>query len=314
MNIREANLEIRRRYKEIEMKKLILTLAISLLLVASAFAATGYSFLEIPVGARQSALGGAGVAFESGPTSAAYNPALTAFADHNSVVLMANRHFGDTRAQFFGATLKSKRFAFSPHYWGTRVGSIEFRDAPTRDPISEFDAINSAVGASAAMQLSKSFALGVTGHYLYQKIHIESSDGYAFDAGGFWQSPVKGLSFGTAVNHLGHVSEFIQDEVILPATLRGGAAYERILRGVGTLLVTAEGAGVRDNTPLYRGGVEYRAPQFVALRAGYTEGLESQGVSFGFGLFYSGVQIDYAYVPYKEELGEGHRFSFELNL
>ena len=177
------------------MNRIIFLITVTLFLSTCAFATTGYSFLEIPVGARQSALGGAGVALESGPTSAAYNPALTAFAEHNSVVLMANQHFGDTRAQFFGTTLRSKRFAFSPHYWGTRVGDIEFRNAPTRDPISKFDAVNSAFGASVATKLTKSLSVGVTGHYLYQKIHVESSDGYAFDGGAFYRSPVKGLSF-----------------------------------------------------------------------------------------------------------------------
>ncbi|RQV94132.1 PorV/PorQ family protein [bacterium] len=296
------------------MNRTILAFIAVLLYCTAAFATTGYTFLEIPVGARQSALGGVGVALESGPTSAAYNPALIAFAKHSSVVLMANRHFGDTRAQFFGATISGKRFSFSPHYWGTRVGDIEYRSAPTRDPISEFDAINSAFGASVATRLTKSFAVGLTGHYLYHKIHVESSDGYAFDAGAFYRSPVKGLSFGAAVNHLGHVSEFIAEDVTLPTTVRGGATYERIIIGAGTFSVTAEGAGVKDNTPLYRGGLEYRAPQFAALRLGYTEGLEAQGMSFGFGLFYSGVQIDYAFIPYKEELGEGHRFSFGLDL
>ena len=116
------------------------------------------------------------------------------------------------------------------------------------------------------------------------------------------------------MNHLGNVSEFIEEDVTLPTTFRGGATYEKIIIGAGTFLVTVEGAGVKDNTPLYRGGLEYRAPQFVALRLGYTEGLDTQGMSFGFGLFHSGVQIDYAFVPYKEDLGEGHRFSFGLNL
>jgi hypothetical protein len=288
-----------------------------LILLTSAsfiFANTGYSFLEIPVGARESALGGSGVALESGPTSATYNPALIAFAEHNSFVLMANRHFGDTRAQFFGAILKSKHFSISPHYWGTRVSDIEFRIDPTREPISEFDAVNSAFGASLAAKLTPTIGIGVTGHYLYQKIHVESSDGFAVDAGGFWETPVNGLAIGAALNHLGRVSEFVAEDVTLPTTIRGGATYEHPIMGSGALLITAEGAGVRDNTPIYRTGVEFRAPQFVALRAGYTEGLEAQGMSFGFGLFHRGVRVDYAFIPYKEELGEGHRFSFGLDL
>jgi len=226
------------------------TILVLLTFAVIASATTGYTFLEIPVGARQSALGGAGVALESGPTSAAYNPAIAALAEHNSVVLMANRHFGDTRAQFFGATLRSKRFSFSPHYWGTRVGDIEFRNAPTRDPISEFDAINSAIGASIATRLSQTFAVGITGHYLYHKIHVESSDGYAFDAGGYWKSPVKGLSFGAAVNHLGRVSEFIEEDVTLPTTARLGATYERIITGAGTVLVVEIVSGDSDSKGL----------------------------------------------------------------
>jgi hypothetical protein len=296
------------------MHKLILSLIAASLITVNAFANTGYSFLEIPVGARESALGGAGVALESGPTSATYNPALVAFADHSSFVLMANRHFGDTRAQFFGATLWSKRFAFSPHYWGTRVSDIEFRTDPTRQPISEFDATNSALGASLATKLTPTISVGVTGHYLYQKIHVESSDGFTVDAGGFWKTPINGLSIGAAINHAGRVSEFVAEDVTLPTTLRGGATYEHRILNSGALLITAEGAGVKDNTPIYRGGIEFRAPQFVALRAGYTEGLEAQGMSFGFGLFHRGVRVDYAFIPYKEELGEGHRFSFGLDL
>lgn len=295
------------------MHKLFVIIALVVLTSVSAFAGTGLAFLEIPVGARESALGGAGVALVTGPTSAAYNPASTAFTKR-SVAIMLNRHFADTRAQYLGFTLRRGRLAITPHYWGTRVSDLEFRDQASRDPISSFDAISSAAGVALGWKLSERFAVGATGRYLYQKIHVEASDGWALDGGVMARDLVPHLTLGLAAQHYGHMSRFVSEEPTLPTTLRAGAAYEKSLGKPGTLLVTAEGQAVKENTPIYHAGIEYRAPEYVALRAGFVEGLEAQQMSFGFGLFLSSFRLDYAFVPYREGLGEGHRFSVGLDL
>ncbi|MBU0509723.1 PorV/PorQ family protein [bacterium] len=277
------------------------------------FAATGLAFLEIPVGGRESALGGCGAALISGPTSATYNPAAVAFSPR-SVALMHTRHFADTRAQFLGFTVRRGKFAISPHYWGTRVADVEYRTSASRDPISTFDAVSSAVGAAVAYEINSRFAAGVTGRYLYQKIHVESSDGFAMDAGLLARELVSGFTLGLSAQHMGQMSEFASERPALPTALRGGAAFERALHNVGSLLVVAEAQAVKDNTPFFRGGIEYRAPDYVALRAGYVEGLDAQDVSFGLGFYVKHIRLDYAFIPYKENLGEGHRFSLALNL
>jgi hypothetical protein len=293
------------------MKRIIVLLI--LMMTASAYAGTGLAFLEIPVGARESALGGAGVALVTGPTSAIYNPATLAFTKRG-VALMHTKHYGDTKAEFIGVTLRAGRFYFSPHYWGTRISDIEYRIGPTQQPISTFDAVNSAVGGSVAYKANENLSFGLTGHYLYQKIQIESSDGWSLDAGASYKPPVDGLLLGLAVNHLGHVNEFVTEKPKLPTTLRGGASYKHSLHNLGHLLVTAEGLGIYENSPQFKGGIEYCAPDYVALRVGYVTGLEAQGISLGLGLFFKQFHLDYAFIPYKEELGEGHRFSLGLDL
>ncbi len=299
--------------KKINVSKIGLILIFIILAAANARAGTGLAFLEIPVGGRESALGGSGAALITGPTSATYNPAAVAFTPR-SVALMHTRHFGDTRAQFVGVTIRHGRFAISPHYWGTRVADIEYRTAPTREPISNFDAINSAVGAATAMQFGKYFSAGITGRYLYQKIHVESADGFAMDAGLIANEFVRGLTLGLAMQHMGRMNHFITESPQLPTTLRGGAAYVHRLPKIGSVMAVAEAQAVRDNTPLFKGGLEYRAPDYVALRIGYVEGLEAQDVSFGFGVFIRQFRLDYAYIPYRESLGEGHRFSLAMNI
>ena len=295
------------------MRRLIFAFVMLLAVVSMSAGGTGLSFLEIPVGARESALGGCGAALVSGPTSAAYNPATVAFTPR-SVAFMHNRHFADTRAEFIGFTVRRGRLALSPHYWGTRVSDIELRTEPTREPVSTFDATHSAVGAALATRFGEHYSAGITGRYLYQKIHIESSDGWAMDAGVLARGLVPNLDVGLALQHLGKMTKFVSEAPELPTTLRGGAAYEHALSKYGAVLLCAEAQAVKDNTPLWRGGIEYRAPGYVALRAGFVEGLEAQDVSLGLGFFVRHYRLDYAFVPYRENLGEGHRFSLALDL
>ncbi len=299
---------------KIETSYIDILLLITVLISATAVAAApGVSFLEIPVGARENALAGAGAALITGPTSITYNPATAAFTPRGAA-FMLTKHFADTRAEFFCVTLRHGRWAFTPHFWGTRVADIEYRTEPTRDPISTFDATNEAVGTAIAYQVNDRLSFGATGRYLHQKILYESSEGWSVDAGALVRFPVRGITAGLAVNHLGNMNYFLAEKPTLPTTVRGGIAYERSLARVGSLLLTADALGIKKSAPQFRGGVEYRAPNYFALRAGYVSGLDAQSVSVGFGIFIKHVQFDYAFIPYREELGDGHRFSLGLEL
>jgi len=281
--------------------------------VSTCFAGTGLAFLEIPVGARESALGGSGVALITGPTSAMYNPATVSFTPRG-VAMMLTKHFGDTRSEYIGFTVHRGAVAISSSYLGTRVSDIEYRNQPSMDPISTFDAVNSAVGTAVAVKISDKYSVGVAAHYLYEKIQLESSNGLAADAGAMVRDLIPGMVIGLAVQNMGKMSKFVNESPELPTTLRAGASYERSLSKIGSLMVTAEADGVRDNKPLFGGGLEYRAPGYLALRAGYVKGLDAQDISFGVGFFLSQLRLDYAFIPFKENLGEGHRFSLAFDL
>jgi hypothetical protein len=286
----------------------------AILLSASAtLAGTGLAFLEIPVGARESALGGAGAALVTGPTSTMYNPALAAFMPR-SAALMIERHFADTRGEYFGFTVRHGSWGFSPHYLGTRVSDIELRNQASRDPISTFDAVNAGVGSAVAYNFLKHYAVGITGDYLYQKISDATVDGWAIDAGAAARDVVPGLTIGLAAQHIGKMHKMVSEAPRLPETMRGAVAYEHAVASYGTLLVTAEAQGVKDNTPLFKGGIEYRAPGYIALRAGWVEGLAAQNLSLGVGFFVKYFRLDYAFIPYRENLGEGHRFSLTFDI
>ncbi len=284
------------------------------MLCSTVFAGSGLSFLEIPVGARESALGGAGASISSGPTSVAYNPAATAFTRRISVALMHNRHFGDTRAEFLGATILPGRFVATLHYLGTRTSDVEYRTAPTRLPISTFDVTSSALGATLATNFGARVGAGLTVRYVYQKIQSEATDGALLDGGVLVRTPLSGVAIGAAVNSVGKMSNFVNEEPKLPTTLRVGVAFERELGKAGGVLVTTDVLGISEQSPQLRGGMEWKAPDYVALRVGAVNGLEAQTASFGFGLFLKRLRLDYAFIPFTEGLDDGHRFSLAFDL
>jgi hypothetical protein len=110
------------------------------------------------------------------------------------------------------------------------------------------------------------------------------------------------------------MNQFLAEKPVLPTTLRGGLAYEHPLAKIGSVMITADALAIRESAPQFKGGVEYRAPNYLALRAGYLEGLDAQSLSVGFGLFIKHIQFDYAFIPFREDLGDGHRFSLGLEL
>jgi hypothetical protein len=57
----------------------------------------------------------------------------------------------------------------------------------------------------------------------------------------------------------------------------------------------------------WNGGIEYLS-RIIALRCGYKWGRALEGITAGFGLRFSKIQLDYAYAPV-ENLESGHRVS-----
>lgn len=276
-------------------------------------AAPGFTFLQIGVGAREGAMGGAGAALSNGPAAAYFNPANLALGEHSGVLLMLNRHFADITSQYLAITMLSGPWAITPHYLGTSVPGIELRDKPTREPISLFDSRDAALGLSVARKLPMGLCLGATVNYLYEKIYIEASDGWGFDFGASWYTPLSGLRLGAAVQNIGKVSKFISEAPDLPLLFRGGMSFTHELP-FGSATFAVDYLAIHEQSPEQRFGLELATLSILRLRGGFIAGVEALQATAGFGLSYKGLQFDYAYIPFREELGEGHRFAFGVEL
>jgi hypothetical protein len=290
--------------------KLGATMMLLALVASPVWAAPGFTFLQIGVGAREGAMGGTGAAVSKGPAAAYFNPANLAVGDRGGALLMLNRHFADITSQYAAITLRSGPWAFTPHYLGTTVPDIELRDRPSEEPIALFDSRDVCLGLSVARHLPLNLSLGATVNYLWEKIYTEASDAWAYDFGATWVPPFTGLRIGAAVQNLGKASKFVAEIPDLPTLFRGGASFKSRLGLIGTATIAADWVAVRDQSPEQRFGLELATLQILRLRGGFISGVEATQFTAGFGLAYKGFQFDYAYMPFRENLGEGHRFAF----
>jgi hypothetical protein len=79
-----------------------------------------------------------------------------------------------------------------------------------------------------------------------------------------------------------------------------------------SLVWSLEGVNPRDYSERVHTGVEYWFKDFVALRGGYKFNYDFEGFSFGAGIKWMGIEIDYAYSDFGSILGSINRFSAQI--
>ncbi len=105
-----------------ESRVLKLALLVILIIGSQSIRANGIFVFEIPVGARESAFGGSGVALVTGATSAAHNPAALAELKYTSFAApdhAALRRYA--RESFFSLNIQGTQVSRWPRISGGRV-------------------------------------------------------------------------------------------------------------------------------------------------------------------------------------------------
>jgi len=308
------------------------TRTVALLLLATAIAAAGHSrataqagasgmaFLKLGVTARSNAMADAMTAHATGSAATVANPAGLAAPPpalrRSELQFMHREWIQDSRIQFIGAGLQlgeadALGFAFST----AGVSDIEIRNRPGT-PEATFDSRSMALSGSYARQLDPTLRVGVTLKLLYEKILIDDATGWGLDLGAQFVTPWEGIRAGALLANLGSMSALRNESSTLPASFRGGLAYDGRLAAIESEFTLAGDAvyffpSATATTAL---GGELRIMEYVAARAGYQFGSTARGFSAGLGLRYGFVGFDYAYAPLSEDLGQTHTLSLVVGL
>jgi len=275
-------------------------------------------FLRIPVGARETALGGALTAASSDANAVFYNPAGLGLVAAPEVSYSYNNYFSGISQQWLSAAV--------PAYGGTlgvglnylNVSAFDAYDA-SDNPIGSVSAYGLAAylgygrRADTGVALLPALRYGASVKYISEKLDSRQASGYGLDAGLQLVTSVKGLRLGLAAENLASSRlDFIGTGARPARNFKAGAAYLAApaggpLAAQFSLDVNFPGDGKR----YLSAGVENTLYDRVLLRAGYTAfGDLSNGLSFGLGLRLPGkrdMRLDYSYSS-SYDLGSIHKF------
>ncbi|MBI5243898.1 MAG: PorV/PorQ family protein [Elusimicrobia bacterium] len=293
---------------------------------SSAIGTAGSEFLNMDVGPRGIAMGGAYSAAVNDAYSLYWNPAGLTQIPQISATAMHNEYLAGIRMEYLAYAQRCNENT-------VLAGGLRFMDAGSIDETDingnsagYFHPRNYVVEAGWGKSIAdlsdaeRDIALGVTGRHFYSDM-VASADGYSGDVGlqARYTEAAMPYVFSFVAQNLGQGQKFDYTRDTLPFRARFGAS----LQATAFMLLCMEAVMPVSNEPYGALGIEMslEAPNDVKafLRGGYNSinqfsGLEGfRGAAFGFGLKLKDFTIDYSFVPFGM-LGDAHRFALSWNL
>ena len=289
------------------------------------------AFLEIGVGARAEAMGGAYTAQAGSADMIYWNPAGLAFIEGPAASFTHTEWLAGTSFDFFSvaAPLPFFNSVFAASFTTLAVPEQEVRTVDVPEGTGEFyDARDFAVNFSLSARLIPTFSFGISGKIINQRIYTEKGSQFALDAGVFYETPLPGLAIGASISNFGgdislsgkNLNDVIDPDLFnvgienipveykteaapLPQIFRFGLSYSLTLPGNGSLVTGVDLMHPTGSTESMNMGVEYGFNEIIYLRAGYLNRFERDsinGLTLGGGLRYtlqdrSHFVFDYAY-------------------
>ena len=327
------------------MKKFLL---LTLILGTYAFAqnpnlgTSGAQFLQIPVGARASALGGAVVGLTDDASSVFWNPAglakIKSFQANFSYMRWFDLFDFNALSVAFNAG-DAGVFAASMIVFSTGEMEITTEQEPNGTG-RFFDSQDIAVGASYSRFLTDRFNVGITVKYISQRIWNEIADGFAFDVGTQYRLDFQNLTIAMSMSNFGGDLQYDGPDLNIVYDKNTNFPLSRLTPGklqtdpyplplnfqvgIGFDIYQADFIKIRggidavhpnDNDERVLFGTEFSFFDRFFLRGGYRYNYDDENFTFGAGvnipISNAAVYFDYAYSVY-DILPSVHRISVGL--
>jgi uncharacterized protein UPF0164 len=276
---------------------------------------SGFAFLEVPAGARASSMGGAFVAVGDGVEAAFWNPAGLANVGR---VQITGSHY-----EYF-QHLRHDQFALAGPWLGgglsASVRALYSEPIEARDELGNvtgtFGGDDLEFGLAYGRTLAAGVRAGVSAQLLRERLADLSTGTFAFGAGASWEpAGMPALRLGLALDHVGPDANYTFADgpgqpLPLPTAVQAGASYRWGLSGAMHLGTGIETRIARGRPAVAAIGGELTHPSGAALRVGIRINDSTSSISMGVGYALTALRLDYAFVPYRLDLGDSHRISF----
>jgi len=285
----------------------------------------GASEILLPVGARETAMGGTGLAMMDGVESIHWNPAGFAGGwDGSSVSAMFSHmdYLATTKLDYAAIGLNlgdvgNIGLSLRSFSWGDIQETTEDQPDGTG---RTFSPSYLTLGLTYGKSLTDRISIGFTGKFISETILRTSATGFALDAGVIYKvggaGPLSGLRFGVALKNIGPNMQFSGDDLArtavppnsapgavavpmsftsqsfeIPSSFEMGVGYDYKLEEDHRLSGNVQFNNMNFGSDQYRIGGEYSYKEILFLRGGYvgTSGTTAQyvfGGTFGVGVNY----------------------------
>ena len=175
---------------------------------------------------------------------------------------------------------------------------------------------------SYARQLTDKFSFGLTVKYAREDLVVKSTSSVMFDGGVLFNTGYNSLVLSAVLRHFGPKVTYFDKSYPLPQTFTLGLSGY-LLSPESAFLMDSESNKLllsydlsqpRDYSQQHHLGMEYSFRDIFFLRAGYKLNFDEEGLTYGFGLAYTGLRVDYSYSDFGEYLNAVHRFSIGFGL
>jgi hypothetical protein len=270
----------------------------------------GMAYLKIGVDARAAAMGNAYTAIASDASAAYWNPAGLARADAHSILFMHNAWLLDINHEFAAAQLLYGKHNLALSVNMIAVPDIEIRMGPSEYPDGTSTAANIYLAGAYARAITEKLFVGAQIKFLTEKYYMMQAQGFAFDMGIIYQNLLPDLTLGATVQNIGRMNKLREMATKLPVITRLGAAYAIPFQVLELKPVVAlDVVHVYQDVTQVHLGSELPLGAHLDLRLGYVFGSESYHFTTGAGISMDRYRFDYAFVPYRYDLGNTHRIS-----
>ena len=280
---------------------------------------SGFSFLNLPVGARATALGQAFTSVPNDIQGLVYNPAslATLAASQLSFQHLSYVDNVDQEAVSYGHAGRQEGMS-----WGILANYLSVKDITrtvstgqsSGDGFTEngtFSTYDMALGLSAAGPVLEDLKVGGTVKFIRESLSDASSNAGAFDGGVIYRlSDEHSWNVGVSLLNVGFASKYADAAVKLPSTFRTGISGQPFSQW----LLAADYVKRVDTSGEFDVGAEVTPRRFLSLRLGYRYALTAPDLgglsnfSAGIGLRHNRFSFDYAFIP-MGDLGITHRIT-----
>lgn len=253
--------------------------------------------VQVPVGARDLAMGGADIVYTHGVDAIFWNPAgLSSMENSATGTFSTVTIFNDIKVNYLALGVKMGSLG----HLGFSIKAFDFGDIPVTT-VEDMDGTSgmtfsptfSTIAMTYANKLTSTIQVGATAKMIYEEIPRASATAFAFDIGIQYRNlaGLEGVSFGVVARNIGtnmtysgsglltkvddptsSDQEYMSREAAnnhLPASLDLGLSYKYQVMANNDLIVSGVFQNNNVENDAFRFGLEYNYNNFVALRAGY---------------------------------------------